>query len=189
MELFEMGMMQKFMQLLVADSFGLSGHIVLQAWERGAIPHLMAQGLSLEEVKAQLTPLAIVESRNIFVTVGKTAILDALIDAAVQWDTGITYCAIGTGSTTPAIGDTTLTTEAARKACTTRTRSGTTNTYSTFFTAAQSGYAIEEVGLFGTSTAGASANSGVLFAHGLLSYNNSGGSPVDLTIDYTITCS
>jgi len=122
---------------------------------------------------------------NTFVTTGKTAIGDALIDKAAQWDTGITYCAIGTGTGTPGLSNTTLGTEAGtRQAIDSGTRSGNTLTFTTDFLAAECNVAIAEMGLFGTSTAGAGADSGVMFARSLVSYDNSGGSPINLTMVY-----
>jgi len=86
--------------------------------------------------------------------------------------------------TAPALGDTQLTTETARKAITSRTRSGNVVTFSTFFTAAESTYNIKEAGVFGHSTASAAANSGVLASHWLVSFDNSGGL-YDITLDLT----
>lgn len=127
----------------------------------------------------------VIVKNNLIVTVGLQLVGDLLIDKS-GYDTGLTYQAIGTSATSPAVGDTTLTAEAARKAITTRTRSGADCTFTTFFTAAESTYAIEEAGVFGHSTATASADSGVLFSHWLVSFNNSGGT-YDLTFDYVLT--
>lgn len=127
------------------------------------------------------------ENHNVVCTVGKYQVLDMLIDVS-GYDTGITYQAIGTDNTTPAAGDTTLGTEAARKVFTSKSRSGLTITFSTFFTAAESTYDIQEVGLFGHSTATGSADSGILFAHALLDFDNSGGN-YDVTIDWDCSIS
>lgn len=132
--------------------------------------------------------VAIVESENLFVTAGKTAILDALRDSAAQYDTGVTYLAIGTDTTPPALTDTALVSEVARKVISQKLRSGNTLTFSVSFPAADCTYNIKEVGLFGTSTATTDLDSGVLFARALLSYDNSAGLYV-LTIDYPITIS
>ena len=125
------------------------------------------------------------EGHNLIVTVGKSLMGDMLIDEA-GYDTGLTYQAIGSDNTAPAIGDTVLAVEEARKAITSKSRATNEITYSTFFTAAESTYAIEEAGIFGHSTAGAGADSGVLFSHWLVSFDNSGGL-YDITIDYVLT--
>ena len=115
---------------------------------------------------------------------------DMLIDAAAQWDTGLTYCALGADNTAPAIGQTQLVDEgggaAMRKTITSKTRVVNEITLSTFFTAAQSTLAILEAAIFGSSTAGASENSGVMFSRWLVSFDNSGGL-YDLTFDYVLT--
>lgn len=126
------------------------------------------------------------KAKNIIVTVGLQLVGNMLIDAGAQWDTGLTYCAEGTDDTAPVVADTTLGTEAARKAITSRTRVGEEITLSTFFTAAEANDNIKEAGIFGSSTAGAGADSGVLFAHWLTSYDNT-GALVDITIDYVLT--
>lgn len=131
------------------------------------------------------TGIVVAENHNQFVTTGKTAIGDALIDAAAQWDTGITYIAIGTGSGTPGLGDTTLGTEAGtRQTIDTKSRSGNTLTFTTAFLAAECNIGIEEMGLFGTSTAGGAADSGVMFARSLVPYDNTDGSGINLTMQY-----
>jgi predicted lactoylglutathione lyase len=122
---------------------------------------------------------------NLIVTVGKELIARMLIDES-GYDTGLTYCAIGTGSTAPALNQTTLVAEVSRKAITSKTRASNVITLSTFFTAAESAYAIEECGIFGHSTASATVDSGVMFCRALLSYDNSAGN-ADLTIDWEIT--
>ncbi len=98
------------------------------------------------------------------------------------WDTGITYLAIGTNNTAPAITDSQLGTESARKAIATPVyRVSNRLQFKAYFPSADCNVAIKEVGLFGHSTASAAANSGETFNHALLTYDNSGGSPVDLT--------
>jgi len=132
----------------------------------------------------------VIEGHNLIVTVGKEMVGNALIDLAAQWDTGITYCALGADNTAPAVGQTQLVDEgggaAMRKTVTSKTAVVNEFTFSTFFTAAQSTLAIEEAGMFGSSTAGAAENSGVMFSRWLVSFDNSGGT-YDITIDYILT--
>jgi len=125
------------------------------------------------------------EGKNLIVSAGKALLGDMMIDVS-GYDTGLTYQAIGTGATAPAVGDTALTTESARKAITSKSRTTNVITYSTFFTAGESTYNIKEAGIFGHSTASATPGSGVLFSHWLVSFDNSGGS-YDLTFDYVLT--
>ena len=133
--------------------------------------------------------IKVAEVHNLITNVGLYMIGDALIDVSSQYDTGITYQAIGTDNTAPLVTDTALGGEGGtRQTLTNKSRSGAVLTLSTFFTAAQCAVAIEEAGLFGTSTATAAADSGVMFNRALLSYDNSGGT-YDITIDCVITIS
>ena len=129
-----------------------------------------------------------IEALNLITNVGLN-LLAQMLGEQSGYDTGITYCAIGTDNTAPAAGDTTLTTESARKTITSYSISGGELTCSTFFLSTECNVAIEEVGAFGHSTAGAGADSGVMVNHALLSYDNSGGSPNDITVDIVITFS
>ena len=137
-------------------------------------------------VKLLANGKVVAESHNLITTVGKALVGDMLIDVS-GYDTGLTYCAIGTGTTTPTVANTTLVTETARTTITYKERSSNTLFLQTLFLAANCNVFIKEVGLFGHSTASGAANSGVLFARALLSYDNSGGSPVDLTLQWRIT--
>lgn len=127
----------------------------------------------------------IIKGKNIVCTAGKQQIGDMLIDVA-DYDTGLTYQAIGTGTTVPTAADIKLTTEANRKVFTNKARIGIEIIFSTFFTAAQCTYNIKEAGVFGHSTAGGDADSGIIMSHWLVSYNNSAGL-MDLTFEYILT--
>lgn len=132
--------------------------------------------------------VAVVKSKNIVCTVGKYHVGDMLIDRStpVEYNTGLTYCTIGTNAAAVGAGDVALTAEAARKHITSRTRAANVITLATFFTALESKYAIEEAGIFGHSTASATPGSGTIFNHYLVSYDNSAGN-YDITIDVIIT--
>ncbi len=121
---------------------------------------------------------------NLIVDAGNELICQMLIDVAT-YDTGLTYQAIGTDNTAPAVTDTVLGTEAARKAVTSKTRVDNEITIATFMTAGESTFAIEEAGIFGHDATGA-ADSGTLFSHWLVSFDNSGGL-YDVTLSYILT--
>lgn len=157
------------MQTLTRETFKLSGHYVLEARDCKT-GRLVARR----------------KSKNLIVTVGKNQICQLLLAIGSPWTNGLTYQAIGTGTTTPTVADTQLATETARNVVTSRPSSASNQaTFSTFFTAAQSTYFIKEVGIFGKDASG-SANSGALFSRTLLSYDNSGGT-TDITITYVLT--
>ena len=182
----------------------LRGRSTLKAYPRGLIPKLMAMGMrarlssvrlsspksaeAFESARASAEKFVVYRSEvgNLIVTAGKVLVCRMLIDDGAQWDVGLTYHAIGTSSTTPSLSDTQLGTEVERKQPTLKTRAGNEITLSTFYPAADCTYAIEEAGIFGSSTAGASADSGELFSRYLQSYDNSAGD-YDLTFDYVLT--
>jgi len=128
--------------------------------------------------------LIVKEGNNLIATVGKGLVGDLLIDTA-GFDTGLTFCAIGSDNTAPNVADTTLTVEEFRKAVTSRSRTVNEITITTFFTAAESTYAIEEAGIFGHSTASVTPDSGIIFSHWLVSFDNTGG-VYDITISYIL---
>ncbi len=121
------------------------------------------------------------KAHNLITTLAKELIARFLAEESGD-DTGITYLAIGTGTTAPAITDTTLTTETKRKAVGTPVyRVSNRLQFKGYFPSADCNVFVKEVGLFGHSTATATINTGTIFNHALLSYDNSGGSPSDLT--------
>ncbi len=127
----------------------------------------------------------VIENHNLITTVGKGLLADMMIDKA-GYDTGLTVQAEGTGVAAPALGDTTLTTEAARLVCTSRSRLLNVATYSTFFTAAQANDNIKEAGILGHDAEADGDPAGILFSHWLVSFDNS-GALYDLTFSYVLT--
>jgi len=129
--------------------------------------------------------LIVKEGDNLICTVGKNLVGDMLIDTA-GYDIGLTYQAIGTSNTAVTAADTHLNTETSRKAITFKSRLVNVDTLTTFFAASECTYFIKEAGIFGHSTATATTNTGIIFSHWLVSFDNSGGT-YDITIDYTLT--
>jgi hypothetical protein len=146
----------------------------------------LASNVTLTARDAQGRIVAQHTAHNLWTTLGKEMVAN-LLGATTGYEVGITYCAIGTGSTAPAAGDTTLVAEASRKVISSYTPAGAVLEISTFFTSVESAYNIQEVGLFGHTSATASADSGLLFARALLALDNSGGTN-NVSIDWTITC-
>jgi hypothetical protein len=91
------------------------------------------------------------EVPNLVVSVGKTYIASRMVgtSAAVM-----SNMAIGTGTASPAAGDTTLGTEAGRVALASGTSSGATVTYTATFPAGTGTGAITEAGVFNAGTGG-----------------------------------
>lgn len=130
--------------------------------------------------------VAVVENHNIICNEGLQLLAAYAIDESATYDTGLTYCEAGTGQTTPAAADTTLTTYANRLAVTSKSRNNYEVTISTFFTAAQLTYHIYEAGIWGGGDAAAGPATGLLFSHFLVNYNNSAGL-YDVTITYVLS--
>ena len=128
----------------------------------------------------------VIESHNIICDEGKKLITGFLADESAVYDVGITYQEIGTGVAVPAVGDTTLTTYSARHALTSAVSAANVLTASFFWTAAQSTFNIKEAGVWGGSNAAAGEATGLLFAHWLIAFDNSGGL-YDLTFEYICT--
>ena len=114
---------------------------------------------------------------NLVVTVGKNFIASRMKDATA---TAMSNMAVGTSSTSPAAGDTTLGTELARVALTSTTVSTNTVAYVASYAAGTGTGALVEAGLFNAGTAG------TMLARTTYSEINKGASD-SLTITWTIT--
>jgi hypothetical protein len=165
----------------------LVGKCKVTAWRAGELDKLLAAGHTLEEAMliagAHGHAVDEIEVYNLITTLGKGIVADLLIDAI---GTGLTWHGIGTGTTAPALDDTELVTEVERNILSSRSRVDGVVSLLTFYSASECTYNIKEAGIFGTSSASAVADSGLLFSRYLISYDNSGGL-VDLTFDYELT--
>ncbi len=130
--------------------------------------------------------VAEVKADNIICNEGLQLLAGFVMDESATYDTGVTYCEIGSGYTTPVAGNTALTTFGHRNAATSRSRSDYVVTVSTFFTAAECTYYIEEAGVWGGGDAAAGPATGLLFAHWLAEFDNSLGA-YDVTCTYLLT--
>lgn len=126
----------------------------------------------------------IIKSDNLLTTAGKALILDRLTGGVNTCE--ITYGAVGTNSTAPAVGNTTLGTELARKVLAGRSYSGVVMTFVTFFSTAEANGAIEEFGLFGDGASG-SADSGTLFNHAAISATKTSSYTMTISCAITLT--
>jgi hypothetical protein len=122
------------------------------------------------------------EYHNLVVTAGKNMIASRL--AGTANDCNITYVAVGTNATAPAIGDTTLGTELARNTVTSITASGATVLVIGFFGAAEAIGTLTEMAWFGEA-ATAAANSGTMFNHAAITEIKTASET--MTIEGTIT--
>ena len=119
--------------------------------------------------------------KNMIVTAGKVSLAAGLFNSAKGM---ITYHANGTSAVAPALSDTALTTELARKLISVRSSSSNVFTAQTFFTVTESNGTIREMGLFGDD-ATSTANSGTLFCKAAV--NRTKSSAETLTTSWTVT--
>ena len=122
------------------------------------------------------------QTNNIMVTTGLTVLAGGLCNELY-----LGWAAIGTSDTAPAVSDTKLGTEYHREQITLSSYIANIVTAQTFFLEANCTVHIKEVGIFGSDGTSA-ADSGSLFAHALLDYDNT-GSPKDLILSWAITLS
>jgi len=125
----------------------------------------------------------LLSTHNLMVENGGVLLANLLINSSV-YRTGLSFCALGTGTTPPSTFQTLLVAETVRAQITQSGVTGHTTAVSTFFTASDCDFHIYEAGLFG-HTATQTPNSGLLFARALLDYDNS-VNPRNLMIGWEI---
>lgn len=121
----------------------------------------------------------VAEVPNLVVTAGKGFIASRMTAASADV---MSHMAVGTSSTSPAAGDTTLGAESARVALTSGTTSGAVATYVASFPAGTGTAALQEAGLFNASS------SGTMLCRTTFSVINKGASD-SMTITWTVTVS
>ena len=129
--------------------------------------------------------LEVQHAHNLIVTSGKVLVARMLMEES-GFDTGITYCDVGTDNTTPVVSDTDLNTGTKRNAITTTIRTANVVQFRTFFAAADISVFVKEMGMFGHSTASSTLGTGELFNRAILNFDNSLGNK-DLTVISQVT--
>jgi len=121
-----------------------------------------------------------VEKSNLIVTTGVNAIVDQLVASPSLGKP--THMAIGTGGTSPAAGQTSLTTELDRNALTSKNRSGAVLTMVGDWAAGDGTGAITEAGVFDASSSG-NMHSRALFS----TINKAAGDTLQITWTWTLS--
>lgn len=129
------------------------------------------------------TEVVVVE--NIVPTVGRTMIANNLTDTTPDNVMYVKKVALGSGTNTPANGDTTLQTETYRNDVASRTNASNIGYVTGFFSATEVSGTFREAGLFSDGTA--SANTGILVSR--VAINITKSLSESLTIDWTLTIS
>lgn len=131
-----------------------------------------------------------ITKKNLIPTVGLTAFA-AQMSNQNSTDIGDNlFIAVGSNAAAPALGDTQLGTETARKAAGSKSFAGAVASIAAFFAATEATGTHREFGLFGdgnAATASAAADSGILYSH--VAVNISVSITETLTITFTITFS
>jgi hypothetical protein len=114
--------------------------------------NLKATGkLLVEVISAEGVVKDSFETTNLVVTAGKNYIASRMVGTSSSI---MSHMAIGTGTATPAVANTTLGTEAGRVALSSGTASGNEVTYTATFPAGTGTGAITEAGVFNASSSG-----------------------------------
>lgn len=124
--------------------------------------------------------------KNMFLTFGKNAIAQRMAGDSAAGE--ITYCAVGTGTTAPALSDTGLQTELARKMVSVRSYSGNVFTGVTYFTTQEANGTLREAALFGNGvgrTASSTPGSGQIYCRAAI--NRTKTSNDTLTLSWAVT--
>jgi len=122
--------------------------------------------------------LQVAESSNLVVSGGRNLIAMLLNGESAELPN---YCAVGSGTTAPAVGDTTLEGEIGRLPVTQRTRANNVITYGTFFGSADCNGTWNKCGLFNAQTGG------TLFAELLISPPISKDTTKTVDVEYSVT--
>lgn len=125
--------------------------------------------------------------KNLIPTVGRTAMAAQHADNYTN-AMKVTYLAVGSSTTAPANGDTTLGTETARKILGSNTSAANESSVAVFFAAGEATGTHREFGAFGdgsATTASGSADSGIMYSH--TAANVIVGASETLTLTYKTT--
>ena len=125
------------------------------------------------------------ETHNLIVDAGKVLVTRMLMEDS-GFDTGITFCEVGTDNTAVTAGDTDLNTGTKRNAITKTVRTANVVQFRTFYASADITAFLKEVGLFGHSTATSTLGTGEMFNRAIISFDNSAGLK-DLTVVIEVT--
>ncbi len=130
----------------------------------------------------------VTEIKNLITTVGLNMIRDALHDVADIADCEIKYVEVGTGSTAPALGDTTLDTFSFRKIMTSTSKPADGQTKCTVYIAPSEAVAnIREIGWWAGTNAAAGEATGIMISRALYSRNKTALESLQIERTDTIT--
>lgn len=144
---------------------------------------MINDGFNLKgKVEVRLNDEVVREIDNLVVTAGKGFVAASMIKTTSNSPAAMTHMAIGSNTTNPAAGDTTLGTELGRVALTSGTVDGAVVTYIATFPAGTGTGAVVEAGILNASSGG------TLLCHTEFDVVNKGSADA-ITITWTVTVS
>lgn len=144
---------------------------------------MINDGFNLKgKVEVRLNDEVVREIDNLVVTTGKGFVAASMIKTTSNSPAAMTHMAIGSNTTNPAAGDTTLGTELGRVALTSGTVDGAVVTYIATFPAGTGTGAVVEAGILNASSGG------TLLCHTEFDVVNKGSADA-ITITWTVTVS
>jgi hypothetical protein len=144
---------------------------------------MINDGFNLKgKVEVRLNDEVVREIDNLVVTTGKGFVAASMLKTTSNSPAAMTHMAIGSNTTDPAAGDTTLGTELGRVALTSAEVSGAVVTYIATFPAGTGTGAVVEAGILNASSAG------TLLCHTEFDVVNKGSADA-ITITWTVTVS
>jgi len=144
---------------------------------------MINDGFNLKgKVEVRLNDEVVREIDNLVVTAGKGFVAASMLKTTSNSPAAMTHMAIGSNTTNPAAGDTTLGTELGRVALTSSAVSGAVVTYVATFAAGTGTGAVVEAGILNASSGG------TLLCHTEFDVVNKGSADA-ITITWTVTVS
>ena len=122
---------------------------------------------------------------NVTTTVGRALVIERMFNATPSADLLVNYIAVGTGTTAPVVGDTTLETETARKLRVSLANEDNVGSVSTVFAAGDVPTStLKEVGLFANGTG--TADTGTLISRTAIDLPVTALDSVFIDYEYTL---
>jgi hypothetical protein len=180
----------------VKETSGLKGKLTITVADivtpaqkalAATIAKLRAEGLPFMHLVRQLNSMCRVRRfayNNVTCTVYRALIMENASDPTPSADILVKYAALGSNTTAPTIGDTTLGTETYRNVIASRTNANHVGYFSAYFDLTEVSGTFKEAGLFAGAATG-SANSGTLVSHVAIDVTKT--LTQTLTIDWTLT--
>jgi hypothetical protein len=163
---------------MINDGFGVIANVFAYTRERSTSDPRLDQLSTSDWALASL-------NHNLIVTNGKILTARLMADES-NFDTGLTHCEVGTDSATPGVANTNIGTVTKRSGITRVIRNSNVVQFRTFYAASDVTAHLRKTGMYGSSDATDTDQSGLLFNAALIDLDNSAGTK-DITVVHEIT--